>query len=37
LIDKIHGADLLCWSDVLGNPTHQLGKQPIFYVTILKL
>jgi DNA-binding transcriptional LysR family regulator len=30
LIDKMHGADLLCWSDVLGNPPRQLGKQPIF-------
>lgn len=30
LIDKMHGADLLCWSDVLGTATRQLPKQPIF-------
>lgn len=30
LIDKMHGADLLRWSDVLGDSTRQLGKQPIF-------
>lgn len=30
LIDKMHGADLLCWSDALGSSTRQLEKQPIF-------
>lgn len=30
LIDKLHGADLLGWTDVLGHPARAPGGQPIF-------
>lgn len=30
LIDKMHGADLLGWADLLGEPPRQLGLQPVF-------
>jgi DNA-binding transcriptional LysR family regulator len=30
LIDKLHGADLLCWADVLGQPTRSIRDIPIF-------
>lgn len=30
LIDKLHGADLLGWTDVLGRPARACGGQPVF-------
>ena len=30
LIDKLHGADLLGWTDVLGHPARACGGQPVF-------
>jgi DNA-binding transcriptional LysR family regulator len=30
LIDKLHGADLLGWSDVLGHPVRPGSTQPVF-------
>ncbi|OFA09265.1 LysR family transcriptional regulator [Duganella phyllosphaerae] len=30
LIDKLHGADLLGWTDVLGQPARACGGQPVF-------
>jgi len=30
LIDKLHGADLLCWRDVLGHPARCSHTQPVF-------
>ena len=30
LIDKLHGADLLGWSDVLGQPARASGTHPVF-------
>lgn len=30
LIDKLHGADLLCWTDILGHPARAGGCQPVF-------
>lgn len=30
LIDKLHGADLLCWRDVLGHPARGSHSQPVF-------
>lgn len=30
LIDKLHGADLLRWTDVLGHPARGAGAQPTF-------
>ncbi|MCA1326363.1 LysR family transcriptional regulator [Herbaspirillum sp. alder98] len=30
LIDKLHGADLLGWADVLGQPSRAASSQPVF-------
>jgi len=30
LIDKLHGADLLCWSSVIGHPARENTSQPMF-------
>lgn len=30
LIDKLHGADLLGWSDVIGHPASSAGAPPVF-------
>jgi len=30
LIDKIHGADLLCWSLVIGHPARENIRKPLF-------
>lgn len=30
LIDKLHGADLLGWTDVLGQPARAVSSQPVF-------
>jgi DNA-binding transcriptional LysR family regulator len=30
LIDKLHGADLLGWADLLGHPARACGGQPVF-------
>lgn len=30
LIDKLHGADLLCWSRVIGHPARENTGQPMF-------
>ena len=30
LIDKLHGADLLCWSSVIGHPARENSGLPMF-------
>lgn len=30
LIDKIHGADLLCWSLIIGHPARENMRKPVF-------
>lgn len=30
LIDKLHGADLLCWSAILGHPVRENARQALF-------
>lgn len=30
LIDKLHGADLLCWSSVIGHPARENAQLPMF-------